>query len=851
MSNPLTFVSITDPKTQQKTFQAQVDWAEDNKYSPAFIKNKIAAGLAQVNSDWNASSGVAEILNKPVFPPGLTASSMPKASDVGILANGSDQTAAINTILANANYAGIVMDFSAPAAVTISGTVNGGGKTIYFQPGSYFTGSGTLNNVVIYADYHQKCFDTTVNITGSKSATDKFSIIWYGATPGSGDSQPAIQKSLDTAVANMATMKNVFAPVGTYFINSPLDIYNWSGSVYQQCTITFTGETSFWNGSIGGTVIRTNGYKNTYTLNIQLGKGVEVKKIFFLGGFTPPFTNGYNFFTCPFASFTDGVSRDTRYSPFSGIVIDAYAASVPADGGYPGKTAFYRGSGTGGSTGTVIEDCIVNGFVIGIITSPNGQTTNAELVRITNVQFGAVKLCVAGCQDQEKLNVIEYSACWSSSHTFFASGVSTDGYLYGACTPGNWFIKKVNIAGAMNTFMRRHGSGYFPMYVEDVYAESLGVVGEFIGTQADTMENCLWDFVDLTTMPAYPNVAHLTGSGIAVKGCSFRYYGTNFRVYLDGGTYTDCSFNEVPMVISDVTYNVSAGTKTWFKNCMIEAFHQYLNPNNDIYDNRGNFHLYFAVGNYRYLELQQIKTGKEISMNMKKSISAAQVLLLDNINNQTSFFVVSSNVATVTPANAADLPRIQSGAMIVNMTSGVVMGLVTAVGATTYTISYVPAGITTGYAVLAAVFTTYGLSFMGDITVGSPTISNVVADFGDIAAFISFGGYCKIMGFYQYRGYSQGARMLSYNSGAGTITMDRNASESGTNMYFTNNQAIKEVNVTTNFSGSGSAIPNSEIFPKGSRYFDENPTTGGRREYITSLTGYYITVPAATFIELT
>ncbi len=238
-------------------------------------------------------------------------------------------------------------------------------------------------------------------------------------------------------------------------------------------------------------------------------------------------------------------------------------------------------------------------------------------------------------------------------------------------------------------------------------------------------------------------------------------------------------------------------------------------------------------------------------MKITKSISPTQILRLDNISNQTSFFVVSSNVATVTPAHVSDLARIQVGRLIINLTSGAIMGVVSAVGGSTYTIQYVPAGITTGYAVLALAFDTNGLSFMGDITSGSATISNVVADFGDIATFIAYGGYCKIQGFYQYFGYSQGARMLSYDSGAGTITMDRVASFTGSDIYFSNNQALKEINQVSDNTGSGSTIPNAEIFPKGSRFFDELPSQGGRREFIVSATGYYVNSPTATLIELT
>ena len=43
----------------------QPDWNQTNTSADDYIKNKPSIPAAQVNSDWNASSGVAEILNKP------------------------------------------------------------------------------------------------------------------------------------------------------------------------------------------------------------------------------------------------------------------------------------------------------------------------------------------------------------------------------------------------------------------------------------------------------------------------------------------------------------------------------------------------------------------------------------------------------------------------------------------------------------------------------------------------------------------------------------------------------------------------------------------------------------------
>ena len=52
--------------------QVQSDWDVTIPADPAFIKNKPTIPAAQVNSDWNATTGLAQILNKPTIPTQVT-----------------------------------------------------------------------------------------------------------------------------------------------------------------------------------------------------------------------------------------------------------------------------------------------------------------------------------------------------------------------------------------------------------------------------------------------------------------------------------------------------------------------------------------------------------------------------------------------------------------------------------------------------------------------------------------------------------------------------------------------------------------------------------------------------------
>ena len=63
LQNDSGFITLSDVPAQ-----VQANWNESDTTSPAYIVGKPSIPAAQVNSDWNASSGVAEILNKPTIP---------------------------------------------------------------------------------------------------------------------------------------------------------------------------------------------------------------------------------------------------------------------------------------------------------------------------------------------------------------------------------------------------------------------------------------------------------------------------------------------------------------------------------------------------------------------------------------------------------------------------------------------------------------------------------------------------------------------------------------------------------------------------------------------------------------
>lgn len=70
----------TEPQTYS---QEQADWAQNDSTAVDYIKNKPSIPAAQVNSDWDANSGVAQILNKPDLSVYALKSEIPTVPTIG------------------------------------------------------------------------------------------------------------------------------------------------------------------------------------------------------------------------------------------------------------------------------------------------------------------------------------------------------------------------------------------------------------------------------------------------------------------------------------------------------------------------------------------------------------------------------------------------------------------------------------------------------------------------------------------------------------------------------------------------------------------------------------------------
>ena len=468
------------------------------------------------------------------------------------------------------------------------------------------------------------------------------------------------QKGIDSCIQNNIPV--YFIPAGRYVCRKPLILQRWAATqhIYYAFSLTIQGTGTFAGADGSGTILDFQGMKDGFGIGIQGGKGVEIKGLKLIGAWSYKFPGAYTFYNTDLGKFTDGKCRDTRYDPYFAIVIDPFGPSVPPDGGYPGLSLYYRGA-TNGSTGTVIEDCYFTNWVGGIITSPNGQTDNADLTLGDKIQFGNMKICVAGCQAQEKMNRISNVMAWGVIHTCFATGV------YGKGEPGNWYIDHWNIAGYTNQIAYNNQGGYFPSFFSEIFAESIARIGPISSINGTTFSNSSINFAGYQEAGSYTE-GMISGYGVTFIGCQLRLYGQYSPITILTGTgsnmihFRDCSFDAVPFYPQTYGYGYSD-----FQNCVVGVHPgNILNP----------------------MGPQTIRPDLSVNGYGKTSAIAAKAVPLDEQKYKLS------RGKSLIKSNAS----VKTGEVIVASADDVdfkIAGIVTAAEKGSFTISYIPAGIDT------------------------------------------------------------------------------------------------------------------------------------------------------------
>ena len=361
-----------------------------------------------------------------------------------------------------------------------------------------------------------------------------------GLLPGVDDGV-AIQATIDYCIAN--GIRTVVMPVGVY--NTVKSVIVFQPNKYS--TINIIGESVPFESSLTPSTIWNYTGTDGFALGLQNNKVSKVKGIRFVGKFQPPnMDNKFKFFNTKFEDFKDGICRDSRYSPHTGISIDPFTnrEGVPADGGYPGLSKYYGASplfsSQTGSSNILIEDCTFYNFVVALSTSVNGITRNAEVITYNKIQFENCKLAVASCQDQEKNNILSNFACWGGTHTIFSNrSYGSADYSY---MGGDWLVENGNLAGGIVRFINFQGSGYYAVTVRKVFAESIAEFGIYHSHIAMSASDCTFD-LELPEVAGVHTIINASGENVIFRSCNFRYLGRPELSINTNGTFdTDHTF---------------------------------------------------------------------------------------------------------------------------------------------------------------------------------------------------------------------------------------------------------------------------------------------------------------------
>lgn len=325
--------------------------------------------------------------------------------------------------------------------------------------------------------------------------------VWTFGAKGNGvdDDYIPIQKAIDYCIE--FGFRVLFFPSGRYKISKGLLIVSKSTNPF--CSLDLLGEGSFFESAPGSVIIPT--FKNSFVIGLQRNKGSKISKISIEGLYKSPVMSLMDFYQCDFDNYKDPSCSDDRCNPYSGIAID------PCNND--------NWDNHSGSTGIEIYDCAIENVMVGITSSSNSHTQNAENTIIDKVRFGDMKLCIAAGQAQEKMNRVTRCSSWGVVHTVFANDYYGKG---NEC--GNWTIDGFNIANQVNRFIRADMANWFPINVKNVIAEGLGIVGIYRGGMAASMENC--HFV-LVSEKVGGKRLHMLGNidpnNIVYRSCNFLF----------------------------------------------------------------------------------------------------------------------------------------------------------------------------------------------------------------------------------------------------------------------------------------------------------------------------------------
>ena len=270
-------------------------------------------------------------------------------------------------------------------------------------------------------------------ITGASVNVRDFGAVGDGIT----DDTAAIQACIDNAI--YYTKCAVYIPAGTYKISSTIQVgYGVAGGVALSAYtgVQIYGAGVCWRGQsayfTGTTIVPT--FSNAPAFNFQATRHSVLRDLSILGlNFNWCSTNNLggqipvipDLLASAWVDPTLAATANSTTAPYAAISIDAYCGPAPTPA-YPSVTypAFLGTQSqygkTAASSGLVIENVYIGGFVVGVVTQPSGYDVQGEFIRMQNSE---IEFCVYGVSiSQTQARNFGVSDCnFADVHTCFTT----------------------------------------------------------------------------------------------------------------------------------------------------------------------------------------------------------------------------------------------------------------------------------------------------------------------------------------------------------------------------------------------------------------------------------------------
>ena len=558
----------------------------------------------------------------------------------------------------------------------------------------------------------------------------------YGVVgDGIADDYAALQAALNAGVANK---KPVMLPSGRYKISNSLIIGSWNGTAWSGFASTSLIGDLYAYATALSTVIEPT-FNDKPALIIQNARGVTVENISFIGQNTISAAIYANYtLMMTEANFVTGGARDSRYSPYAGICIDPFGTSVPADGGYPGLTAYYT-TGAQGSSKVIIDNIQVSDFVVGVMITPNQVTQNAEDLYFRAASTGPCKVGIAVGQSQSRTTLFQ-----GGNANFCYYGFDTRSYGRQQGVLPN--IDGTNMSGKyLFNVSPNFGT---PPSIQNVYAESFASIGSFYASATSqnsvTFTGCSFNFSDFSVggaSRAYADSVYSSTAPTKFIGCSFEntIFDGVFRMYTTAPTdFDNCVVrtkqSELPLWRSYGAYALQFTDLTFRESVVIDDSTR-GSSSSVITDDMTAY--YFTTVNRRYAPFGGKVRLHDTATNAQRAYWNANRPSAQNettISATQAITVGAGGIATMT---VPDGTLVRTGDAVISATAftpeGTTLGstynpigIVTSVVGNDVTFSGIPQNLASGtYSILTAWWPRYHLASTGDVTSGSTSIINV------------------------------------------------------------------------------------------------------------------------------